>query len=205
MATALEVESPVPEPLCAALERGGLSWDWLGTRATGIILFGSRAAGLASSTSDWDLLCIGPRGPRPSGAVDLVWLDPYLLESTRWLGSELASHVAAYGRVLRGSHPWLSSVSIAPDAVSCKVRRILGKLEGLEVAWPVLGVSQRVEQARWLRLELQRLECLERRRPVPPTAVLDQEWTAAGEHEAWSLRMARRFEVEPARLVTMLA
>jgi hypothetical protein len=190
-------------PLHAALGAVGLSWDWLRREATGIVLFGSRAAGLGSTASDWDLLCIGPRGPKPNGVVDLVWVDPGVLESSRWLGSELAMHVAAFGTPLMGSHPWIASVFTSADAVSRKMRRVIHKIRGMEAAWPVLTPTQRARHARWLRLELQRLERLQSGRPVPPTALLDREWVRArAMHAEWCSKMSLRLEIQPQRLTT---
>lgn len=196
-------EPALMDPLHAALGAAGLSWDWLCREATGIVLFGSRAAGLGSTASDWDLLCIGPRGPKPSGLVDLVWVDPGVLQSSRWLGSELAMHVAAFGTPLTGSHPWLSSVFTSADAVSRKLRRVMHKLRGMEAAWSVLAPVQRARHARWLRLELQRLERLQSGRPVPPTALLDREWASSkATHAEWCGVMSQSLEVEPRRLAT---
>lgn len=195
------VEPALMDPLHAALEAVGLSWDRLRREATGIVLFGSRAAGLGSATSDWDILCIGPRGPKPSGVVDLVWVDPRVLESSRWLGSELAMHVAAFGMPLTGLHPWVSSVFTSADAVSRKLRRVVHKIRGMEPAWPVLTPAQRTRHSRWLRLELQRLEKLQAGRPVPPTALLDWEWArSTAMHAEWFSEMALRLEMQAQRL-----
>jgi hypothetical protein len=197
------VEPALMDPLHVALGAVGLSWGWLQREATGIVLFGSRAAGLGSTASDWDLLCIGPRGPKPNGIVDLVWVDPGVLESTRWLGSELAMHVAAFGMPLTGLHPWVSSVFTSADAVSRKLRRVIHKLRGMEAAWPVLTAAQQTRHARWLRLELQRLERLQSGRPVPPTALLDREWVGSkGMHVQWCRDMSLALEIQPQRLIT---
>jgi hypothetical protein len=197
------VEADLMDPLHAALDMMGLSWDWLRREATGIVLFGSRAAGLESTASDWDLLCIGPRGPKPNGIVDLVWVDPGVLDSSRWLGSELAMHVAAFGTPLTGSHPWIACVFTSVDAVSRKMRRIIHKIRGMEAAWPVLTPTQRARHARWLRLELQRLERLQSGLPVPPTALLDREWARSlAVHAEWRTEMSQRLEIEPLRLAT---
>jgi hypothetical protein len=197
------VEAAIMDSLHAALGGVGLSWDWLRREATGIVLFGSRAAGLESTTSDWDLMCIGPRGPKPNGIVDLVWVDPGVLESSRWLGSELAMHVAAFGTPLAGSHPWISSVFTSADAVSRKTRRVIHKIRGMEAAWPVLTPTQRARHARWLRLELQRLDRLQSGRPVPPTALLDREWAGSkAMHVEWCSEMSLRLEIQPQRLTT---
>lgn len=198
------VEASPMDPLHAALGAVGLSWDWLRREATGIVLFGSRAAGLGLPTSDWDLLCVGRQGPKPKGAVDLVWVDPGVLESTRWLGSELAMHVAAFGTPLTGSHLWITSVFTSADAVSRKARRVIHKIRGMEAAWPVLGPAQRACHSHWLRLELQRLECLQSGHPVPPTALLDREWSRLDARGEWHHEMARRLEIAPHRLLPLV-
>jgi hypothetical protein len=198
-------ETPTLGALAAALRGAGLSWDWLQGKTSGIVLFGSRAAGVSSAASDWDLLCLGARGSRPSGPIDLVWVDPDYLRSDRWLGSELASHVAAFGRPLTGSHAWISSVFVSPEAAARKARRVIGKLEGIEIVWSVLGSAQRAKHVRWLRLELQRWERLRSERPVPPTALLDQEWERLdGAHAEWYRHMAERLAIQPQRLAMLL-
>src|SRR6516162_4429065 len=99
-----------------ALDPVGLTWAALAKRASQIILFGSRAAGVAGHDSDWDLLLVGEGHAVRSRELDIVWIRPAMIRSESWLGSELASHVAVYGRWLLGPDDWRYEVRISPDA-----------------------------------------------------------------------------------------
>jgi len=81
--------------LLQALADLGLSLGELQRSAEQIVVFGSRAAGLARESSDWDLLIIGSDSSLHTPALDLVWVTPRELESADWLASELAGHVAS--------------------------------------------------------------------------------------------------------------
>jgi predicted nucleotidyltransferase len=88
--------------LDAALRDAGISWAELEERASEVVLFGSRASGVATAESDWDLLLVG-RGRRlHTDAMDLIWVTPDRLCNPQWLGSELANHVVAYGFMVAG-------------------------------------------------------------------------------------------------------
>src|SRR5260370_5639721 len=85
--------------------------DDLMSEADEVVVFGSRAAGVHSSSSDLDLLIISPNRRRlVATGLDCVLLTPEEVSDSFWLGSELASHVAAYGRWAKGAGEWRSDV-----------------------------------------------------------------------------------------------
>ncbi len=161
------------------VERLGLSLSSLARQSDALILFGSRAAEMARSDSDWDLLVIGAGQTRVSVGLDLIFVAPSRFE--HWRCSELATHVGRWGRTIHGSETWLNSLAaanISHAAVKGKRRRLLAQLSADERYWSRLPLWARAERARKFRRDLQRFERLDRGVPVPPSAVLDLEWSS---------------------------
>ena len=174
----------MPDPPRSALNRtlarSGLCLDELRRGAQAIVLFGSRAAGCATSASDWDLLCIGDGRSHKLRDLDLVWIDPRALDTPAWLGGDLAGHVAAHGLWLEGEPCWdLSCVDFAA-AARRKEARFVGSLRALAEAWDLLGPAYRMKHATLIRRDVQRWGVLQRGLPIPPSAVLDDRWTTEG-------------------------
>jgi hypothetical protein len=172
------------ENICRLLSRAlrgqPMSWSALECRASQVVLFGSRAAGIAGIDSDWDLLCVGEGTSVHNGKIDLVWLSPMQLATDRWLGSELASHVAVYGQWLVGEDSWSHRVSISPEAVHHKRQSILFQLSELKRLWSSIVPGFRAKHLRRFRRDVQRLHCLIEKRAVPPTRMLDDLWDQSG-------------------------
>ncbi len=145
-------------------------------RAHSVFLFGSRAAGCSTNQSDVDLLCIGERSSIVSTRYDIVWLDHAVFESNNWLGSELAGHVARWGRCLKGDFSWASSVFVSARAIERKQEQISGRLAA--ILRYESGLSAQRLRAYWVRLrrDVQRLDMLIRAQAVAPSAMLDAEW-----------------------------
>ncbi|MFT3765746.1 MAG: nucleotidyltransferase domain-containing protein [Minicystis sp.] len=165
-----------------ALTRAGLHLDDLRHQAQAIALFGSRAAGCAKPGSDWDLLCIGAGRSRKLRGLDLVWVEPSAIETSAWLGGDLAGHVAAHGIWLSGSPCWdLGAVDFAAAAhrKSDVLARSLAALAG---AWDLLGPAYRAKHATLVRRDVQRWFLLQQKLPIPPSATLDESWAAGALH-----------------------
>jgi Nucleotidyltransferase domain len=158
----------------------GLTWHSLEQKASQIILFGSRAANVAKEESDWDLLLIGEGKAVHTRYVDLVWVSPEIIRSQRWLGSELASHVAAYGHWIFGPDEWRRSVSISAAAVERKRSSIEFRFEELRKVLPSLLPAAKARHLRRLRQDIQRLALLEAGEAVPPSRYLDDAWVKQG-------------------------
>jgi hypothetical protein len=159
-----------------ALRRVGISWEELVRRAVEIILFGSRAADLASYTSDWDLLCVGHGNDTRTRDVELIWLEPLKRDSEEWLGSELAGHIARYGVWLLGEPTWLNDVFVSPRSIAHKERMLCRRLSVINRTWALVGDEYRREKAREIRRDLQRLSLLKCAESVPATPTLDHQW-----------------------------
>lgn len=167
--------------LIAALTRAGLDWALLERSCEQIVLFGSQADGRADSSSDWDLLCIGAGSRLRFTGVDLVWLAPAALDRSDWLGRELAVHVAAYGRWLKGENTWSDRCHTSKTAVDAKTRRIARRLATLERHWDNLGPWFRQRHAHRVRRDLQRHALLLAGVPVPSRPVLNAAWDRLAE------------------------
>lgn len=156
-----------------------------------IVLFGSRAAGLARPHSDWDLLIVGEDRPHGCAALDLVWVSPRELTTGSWLGSELAGHVASWGRWLHGEPGWTSAVLHDEQAAARKALRVASKLQALERTWDLLGPAYRRRHLLLLRRDLQRHGLLSLGQSVPPSALLDDAWTSCADPQDELRRLAR--------------
>jgi len=175
----MQSDAALQRALAGVVRPLGLTFEGLAQAASQIILFGSRAAGMARETSDWDLLCIGSGRPVRSRAADIVWVRPEILDTQRWLGCELASHVAAYGRWLRGPDDWRCRARISPAAIERKIAAVRIQSGELQRLWPCLLIPARERHARRLRREVQRVNLMRAGTAVPPARRLDELWAAS--------------------------
>jgi predicted nucleotidyltransferase len=142
-----------------------------------IVIFGSRSVGLEKSNSDLDVLCIGKKSQKlKTRFLDLTVMPLEETFQAKWLGNELASHIAKYGTWIKGDPKWVDSVQIGAEAVDAKRRRIAAFLRALPSRWDNLDEIFRQKYATKLRRETQRLLLLERGVAVPPTRILDESW-----------------------------
>jgi hypothetical protein len=156
--------------------------------ATEIVVFGSYVAGLQAADSDIDILCVG-NGPRlKSTSLDLSWVSESNISEDAWLGSELAGHIAKYGIWLRGDGRWRSHVFTGARAIERKRRRIVSLSRTVTQLWDRLHPIFRDQYNITIRRELQRLELLQKRVQVPPTKLLDDEWSWETGHNVLELR-----------------
>lgn len=152
--------------LASILRRGGSAW-----------IFGSRATRCAREDSDWDVLLVGVERilahqlPRHS-RLDLVYVDAE--EFARWCSSELASHVAVYGRPISAVHKIIARPT---EAAPRKQRVVQERGASLARLWPLLRPAQRAREVLRLRRDAQRAWHLTRNLAVPPTALLDGQWS----------------------------
>lgn len=162
--------------LYRALAHQDLHLDVLRRDAREIALFGSRAAGCAELRSDWDLLCVGGGSSRRIGNIDIVWIEPRALETSTWLGSDLAAHIGAHGLWIEGRPGWdLGSVDFAKAALR-KEARLVRSLRALVRAWDLLRREYQAKHAILIRRDVQRCTLLQRGLPIPPSAMLDALW-----------------------------
>lgn len=164
------------EVVSAALAAEGISWTSLTFAADQIIHFGSTAAGLGKKDSDIDLLCVGVGKRTKSRTLDIKWVSEEKLLSDKWLCSELATHIAAFGVWLYGRDNWSEKAQVTDETVAWKRRLLTGRSKMMKSSWRILGDSYRIKHAVKLRRDLQRLEILKAHHPVVPTPLLDFLW-----------------------------
>jgi predicted nucleotidyltransferase len=164
------------------LKRAGLDLGRIPSSVREIVLFGSRALGCATRTSDWDVLVIAKRDVRLHEVCGLDVLVFVTGEESVWLGSELATHVAAHGLWLHGSGAWRADVDVS-RAAAAKVKVLRRDASVLMEYWDKLSPPRALEHLRRFRRDAQRLEVLRRGDGVPPAAWLDADWARSGVRE----------------------
>ena len=156
----------------------GLSWGALVEQASEVVVFGSRASGMETRGSDLDVLCIGSGKRLKSDRLDVIWKGVEEVESERWLSSELAGHIGAFGLWLRGSGQWKGVLRPGSRAIDHKGKSILSLADGLHAHWNRLDPDYHRKYLTVIRHDVQRLQYLTAGLPVPPTPALDKRWTA---------------------------
>jgi hypothetical protein len=156
------------------LYQHGLPWERVLSACTEVVVFGSSVQ--KERTGDLDLFLVGFGRRAKTRKLDLVWKTPAQIKSRRWLESELANHIAAYGIWLAGTSTWVNSVRISAKTVRSKRQLIVARANALERAWPTLNAAYRLKHVVKLRRDLQRLHMLSKGKPVPPSPKLDSKW-----------------------------
>lgn len=169
------------------LRRHDITWPQLQETSMAVFLFGSRAAGCHREDSDWDLLCIGDGRSRMRQGLDLIWIPVHQTEDVRWRETELASHVAAWGRCLHGDEHWVHDARPGSLAVRLKAQVLEGRVRALPRGRPWPSERHRRRRSEEIRRDLQRYALLAGGVAVPPTAQLDRCWQDESERERIAL------------------
>src|SRR4051812_18514770 len=127
----LSTGRPQLEEMRRLLAASGFEYEQLISESEEVVLFGSVAAGLATSNSDVDLLLVGNRKSSRGAHADIIGVSPAELRSSDWLGSELANHVSTYGFVLKGGKDWAMRAQITNETVSRKRMLLRRRLDSL--------------------------------------------------------------------------
>ena len=159
------------------LSNSGMTYENVVDASTEVVIFGSRAVGMHRSDSDLDVLLVGTNmGRLRVAGIDFVLLRPEELASSLWQGSELASHIASYGKWVKGCGFWCDQVRISDRAAMRKQARVIGLLMRAPKWWSRLHPVFHTKYKLTIRRELQRLDLLRKKTPVPPTRTLDLDW-----------------------------
>jgi hypothetical protein len=159
------------------ISSSGITYETVVGESTEVVIFGSRAIDVHRPDSDLDVLLVNANMGRPRvTGIDFVILRPEELEGSRWLGSELAAHIAEYGKWIKGCGSWRNQVRISDRAAMRKQARIMGLLMCAPKWWSKLHPVFHTKYKLTIRRELQRLDLLRKQIPVPPTRTLDSDW-----------------------------
>lgn len=181
-------------PSTKQIEKAGLK-DVLDASIGGqLILCGSRVVpGLAREDADWDLLIVSDnvepeKTKGPVGLIEREGFDVMIARTEQicdpmWLGTELASHVAAWGVWLRGElyDNWRHRAYVSNASVDFKMRLVERKTMALVDGWRRLNEHFHAKRSLELRRQILRMGLLRQRSPVPPTPILDRMWVNEGE------------------------
>lgn len=148
--------------------------------ARSIVVFGSFACGTSRAASDLDVLLVGTGQTRKLRGVDLIWVPECRLETTQWLGSELAQHVGAFGIPLRGDNSWRTGVFSSEEAVAKKWHRLSERIRLLAARFGRLNRRFRAHNVQLVRRDLARLDVMLGGAPVPSTPQIDDRIGAMG-------------------------
>jgi hypothetical protein len=160
-------------------KKANLEWRGL-SKASGIVVFGSRAAGLHNQSSDLDVLVIDVNDKRMKRAgLDLIYITVATWKSGDWLRSELAGHILHYGVWIQGDAGWPDYAWSGEWAAMLKQRRLISLVQNVSVSWNRLHPIFQDKYRTMVRRELQRLDLLRKSIPIPPTFVLDAEWRSS--------------------------
>ena len=164
----------------ATIERRLIEIGWstlkLLERADEVAVFGSFAMNGDLSRKDVDIFAVGDFKGRITSCVDLMVVSKSQLSSAEWLESEVAGHIAKYGKWLKGTPEWACQAATTKETVLSKARRIESHLKGLRKNWRYMGGKYRDKHLTAIRRHLQRLECLINGQFVPPSKLLDESW-----------------------------
>jgi hypothetical protein len=169
------------------IERAGLLWPDLQSQAAEIIVFGSFALSAATELSDLDVLCIGDGQRIRSPDLHLIWISPKRIASAEWLCSELATHVAAYGKWIKGENTWALCKVPGERAMQRKKRRICQRTQALVKYWHDLGPQYKEHHLLHLRRDLQRFVMMKAGEAPVPKVFLDRLWANCTEPNRWKL------------------
>lgn len=171
------------------VRNAGLDWNRLCEQARQIVVYGSRATSAHGRTSDLDLLCIGVGDRFKSKRLHIIWVPESRLRQKRWLGSELATHVAAYGQWIKGENDWAYSTRPNAHALRLVRKRVKGRATAIRQNWEFLLPHLRAKQVTRLRRDLQRLLMMREGNPPVASGTLDTRWYEDGGSRAWDLAL----------------
>ena len=163
----------------------GLNWARLTMNAEQVIVFGSYALSAHSSNSDLDVLCVGEGKTFKSSKLHIIWIPRSWTQSKQWLGSELATHIAAYGKWIKGNNDWAFRTKPSRATIANKRENIIDRLKAAERHWNnLLPTFQRIQLLK-MRRDLQRYKLMQQGQAPVPKTLLDSEWRRLNKSDNW--------------------
>jgi hypothetical protein len=173
----------------------GINWGDLDRQACQIIVFGSYALSVNTCDSDLDILCIGVGKRYKSSKLHIIWIPEQRTHSQQWLGSELATHIAAYGVWIKGENNWAYQTKPGRKTIERKKNNILSRLDAAQRHWDDLLPKFQAGQLTKLRRDLQRYQMMQRGKAPAPKPLLDTEWRQHDVCDGWAALLSNRSEV----------
>ena len=161
--------------LVRRIRAAGLDWKQLNCETRQIIIFGSHALDTKKRDSDLDVLCVGDGWPFKSAALHIIWVSEKRILSRVWRKSELATHVAAYGKWIKGYNNWAHWKKPGRVAIARKKQNILARLNAMNRHWDDLLPNFQKRQLTLLRRDLQRYRMMRQGLAPVPKPLLDSE------------------------------
>lgn len=165
-----------PDEALSVAVAAGANLEELIESASEIVIFGSWTTGAQTPNSDVDVLCVGRGRRHKCESLDIVWISERHVETNPWLGSELASHIAAFGVWIHGRSCWADRAYCSAAAAARKADAIRRRAAALNDRWSHLAPPFRKLHATLIRRDVQRFRLLREAQPVPPTRLLDEAW-----------------------------
>jgi predicted nucleotidyltransferase len=171
--------------LVRRIRAAGLDWEQISYEARQIIIFGSYALDSNKRGSDLDVLCVGGGQPFKSTALHILWVTEKKLLSPVWQKSELATHIAVYGKWIKGNNDWAHWKKPGRLAVARKKQNILARINAMNRHWDKLLPNFQNRQLIMLRRDLQRYRMLRQGLAPIPKPLLDSEWKRNSDKRSW--------------------
>jgi hypothetical protein len=136
------------------------------------VVFGSYAYGCEDDSSDIDMLFIGNGKRVKKNKIDFIWKKPDEITSKRWLGSELANHIAEYGVWGKGDQNWRNDTFIGNFAIEKKKQKIYERMVHILLKrqkYSKLAINKLFVS---VYLDFLRLTMLYTNKAIPPKAIL---------------------------------
>jgi len=162
-----------------------LDWNKVQKQAKQVVVVRSYAMSVNCPGSDLDVLCIGEGHHFKSPKLHIVWIPEHRTHSKKWLQSELATHIAAYGKWIKGHNTWAHITKPSPSTVIRKKRNVIARLNALQRHWDDLLPSFQNNQLKKLRRDIQRFQMMRRGLPPVPKTLLDKRWKEDYGAERW--------------------
>ena len=179
-------ETKLKAVLRRRLLQAGISWHALCENAEQIIVFGSFALSTNTRFSDLDVMCIGKGKPYKSSKLHIIWISAQRTRSLKWLGSELATHVAQYGVWINGQNIWAKRIRPSRDTIDRKEKNIIARLNAAQRHWHDLLPKFQTKQVTKLRRDLQRYQLMQKGKAPLPKTVLDKKWVQYKPATRWN-------------------
>lgn len=155
-----------------------------------LVLFGSFNTIFENKYSDLDLLIVGKIKTPIIRGVDFVQRNEHRIMRPSWLGSELANHIAAYGRWIKGEGHWTDKTFVSDFSIKRKKTTIIKNLVYQDIHFEG-EISENILKK--IKLDLLRLSFLMKHKAFPCSGSLLKMDDAEVKEMVKTLQADKRF------------